>query len=407
MPQFKYSAKGPDGKIKSGTIQVPTSLEATRELKKQGLTIISLKEISKEKVSLRIFQPRAGQKVKADQLAVFTRQLATMINAGIPLVEALEVLQEQAESESFRLTLKEIVQKVRGGTDLSAALADYPKIFSRIYVSMVRAGEAGGQLDVILNRLAEYIEKARALKRDITSAMVYPVISLSLIIIIVTGLMIFIVPKFEKIFEALGGQLPLPTRILLKISALMQSYWYLGLGGVIALIVGISIFRRIPTGEYALHWLYLRLPIIGDLFQKVAISRFCRTLGTLIQSGVPILGALEIVATTAGNRIIENAINESRENVRKGETLSEPLSRSGIFPPMVTRMISVGEKSGALESLLEKISEFYDQEVKAAVESLTSMIEPMMIGVMGILVGGIVLAIFLPIFGIQKMLMKQ
>jgi len=407
MPRFKYTAKTPDGKNKTGTIQGGNSSEATLELRKQGLVILSLKEMAEKKGGLTLFKPRAGQRIKTDQLAVFTRQLATMIGAGIPLLEGLEILQEQAESESFKLTLEAVVERVRGGADFSEALEDYPKIFTRIYVSMVRAGEAGGQLDTILNRLAEYIESSQALKRDIKSAMTYPVISLSLIVLIVIGLLVFIIPKFEKIFEMLGGKLPLPTQILLKISALTQTYWYAWLGGAVALIVGVTLFRRTPTGEYYSHWLLLKMPIFGDLFRKVAISRFCRTLATLIQSGVPILGALEIVATTSGNRIVEDAINESRENVRKGETLSEPLSRSGIFPPMVTRMIGIGEKSGALEALLGKISEFYDQQVKATVDSLTAMIEPLMIGAMGILVGGMVLAIFLPIFGIQKAVTRK
>jgi type IV pilus assembly protein PilC len=272
---------------------------------------------------------------------------------------------------------------------------------------MVRAGEAGGQLDAILVRLAEYLEASEALKRDIKSAMTYPVISLSMILLIVVGLMVGIIPKFKAIFDNLGIPLPLPTKILLTVSMVMQKYFLVVGAIIVVLVVLLILFKRSKRGEYTFHWLILRLPIFGDLFKKVAVSRFSRTFATLIKSGVPILGALEIVAATSGNRIIEGTIIDAREHVRKGETLSEPLSQSGIFPPMVTRMIGIGEKSGALEALLGKISEFYDQQVKATVESLTSMIEPIMIGLMGILVGGIVLAVFLPIFSIQKAVMKK
>lgn len=406
MPRFKYTARTSDGKPKNGTIRMSNTGEATVELRKQGLVILSLTEISEAK-GITLFKPKAGQKIKTDQLSVFTRQLATMISAGIPILEALEILQEQADNESFKLTLENIIEKVRGGSDFSEALADYPRIFSRIYVSMVRAGEAGGQLDAILVRLAQYIESSQALKRDITSAMTYPVISLALIFLIVVGLMVGIIPKFQKIFTTMGIDLPLPTQIILMISNLMTGYIWLWGGGLIVLVVGLIAFKKTSRGEYYLHWLILHFPIFGNLFKKVAISRFCQTFATLIKSGVPILGALEIVATTSGNRIVENAINLAKENVRKGEALSDPLARSGVFPPMVTRMIGVGEKSGALEALLEKISEFYDQQVKATVEGLTAMIEPIMIGIMGVVVGGIVLAIFMPIFSIQKAVTKK
>ena len=272
---------------------------------------------------------------------------------------------------------------------------------------MIKAGEASGQLDIILIRLAEYLESAQALKREIKSAMTYPVISLTLILLIVVGLMVFIIPQFEKIFKGLGVELPLPTKILMAMSTIMKSYYWAWVPAIIGLIVGFMAIIKTNKGEYYYHWLNLRLPVFGDLFRKVAISRFARTFSTLIKSGVPILGALEIVASTSGNRLLENAINTAKENVRKGETLSEPLSRSKIFPPMVTRMIGIGEKSGALEALLEKIAEFYDQQVKAAVEGLTSMIEPLMIGMMGVIVGGIVIAIMMPIFEIQKSIGKK
>lgn len=408
MVQFKYTARGSDGKTKVGGISASNQAEATLALRRQGLNVLSIAvEAKKSSIGLDFFKPKAGSRIKADELTMFTRQLSTMIGAGIPLLESLEVLQEQTDNQGFKLTLGNVVEKVRGGSDFSEALETYPKIFTRIYVSMVRAGEAGGQLDAILIRLAEYQESSQALKREIKSAMTYPVISLGMIFFIVVGLMIFIIPQFEKIFTTMGIPLPLPTLIVLGISKAMTGYWYIGFGAIVGFIIGFGFFKRSKFGEYWLHWLTLHIPLFGDLFTKVAISRFCRTFATLIKSGVPILGALEIVATTSGNRIIEETITQAKESVRKGETLSEPLSHSKIFPPMVTRMIGIGEKSGALEALLEKISEFYDQQVKATVEGLTSMIEPLLIGVMGVVVGGIVLAVFMPIFAIQKAVQKH
>jgi type IV pilus assembly protein PilC len=382
---------------------------ATAELKRQGFTILTLTEAAEKKgFSLSDFlKSKPRRRVKTEELGVFTRQLATMISAGIPLLESLEILQEQTDNAGFQLVLGEVVDKVRGGSDFSESLNEHPKIFSRIYVSMVRAGEAGGQLDAILTRLAEFLESAEALKRDIKSAMTYPVISLSMIILIVVGLMVGIIPKFQAIFVGLGIPLPLPTKIVLGISKVMTDYFLVVGVVIIILVIAFILFKKSVRGQYTMDWLVLRLPIFGDLFKKVAVSRFSRTFSTLIKSGVPILGALEIVAATSGNRLLEDALNEARDHVRKGETLSEPLSHSGIFPPMVTRMIGIGEKSGALEALLSKISEFYDQQVKATVESLTSMIEPIMIGMMGVLVGGIVLAVFLPIFSIQKAVGKK
>ena len=408
MAQFKYTAKGADGKSKTGNINAINQAEATVSLRKQGLNVLSISEESKKSsFNIALFKPKVGGRIKTDDLTVFTRQLATMIGAGIPLLESLEVLQDQTDNKSFKLTLGSVVEKVRGGSDFSEALDAYPKVFARIYVSMVRAGEAGGQLDAILIRLADYQESSAALKREIKSAMTYPVISLAMIFIIVIGLMLFIIPQFEKIFRTMGIDLPLPTLIVLAASKFMTGYWYIGFAGIIGLIIGFNAFKKSKFGAYWLDWFNLHMPLFGPLFTKVAVSRFCRTFATLIKSGVPILGALEIVASTSGNRILEDTINQAKENVRKGETLSEPLSKSKIFPLMVTRMIGIGEKSGALEALLEKISEFYDQQVKATVEGLTAMIEPLMIGIMGVVVGGIVLAVFMPIFAIQKAVQKH
>jgi type IV pilus assembly protein PilC len=349
--------------------------------------------------------------VKSDDMVLFTRQMATMISAGIPLLEALEVQAEQVSDKGFRVAIGNIADMVRTGSDLSASLAEYPKIFKPIFINMIRAGEASGQLDEILLRLAEYQEATVALRREIKAAMTYPVISLALITGITLFLMVGILPKFKQIFDNLmasnpKASLPAITKFMLDLSILMRDNFMVGILGIVAAIVGLVLYTRTKTGEWQWHWLKLRLPIFGPLFSKVAMSRFSRTFATLIRSGVPILGSLEIVAGTAGNRIVSDAVMEAKESVRQGRTLAEPLAESGVFPPMVTRMISIGEKSGAMESLLMKISEFYDQQVSATVESLTSLIEPLMIGVMGVMVGSIVLSVFLPILKIQELVSR-
>ncbi|KPJ56163.1 MAG: hypothetical protein AMS16_02895, partial [Planctomycetes bacterium DG_58] len=329
----------------------------------------------------------------------------------IPLLEGLEVQSEQVSDKGFRVAIRRIAEMVRTGSDLSAALGEYPKIFKPIFVNMIRAGEASGQLDEILVRLAEYQEATVALRREIKSAMTYPVISLALITGITLFLMVGILPKFKMIFDNLmasnpKASLPTVTKFMLNLSILMRDNFLVGLLGLAGLIIALVLYVRTRMGEYQWHWLKLKLPVFGPLFRKVAMSRFSRTFATLIRSGVPILGALDIVAGTAGNRIVADAVIQAKESVRQGNTLADPLAQSGIFPPMVTRMISIGEKSGAMESLLVKISEYYDQQVSATVESLTSLIEPMMIGVMGVMVGSIVLSVFLPILKIQQLVTR-
>jgi len=407
MPQFKYSGRDSGGGVVTGTIEATSHAEALGQLRLQNIADADVVE------SIPWYKRSIGggsapkARVKADDLVVFTRQISTMIGAGIPLLESLDIMAEQVDDPGFQYVIQGISEKVRSGTDFSDALEDHPKIFSDIYVNMVRAGEASGELDTILVRLAEYQEAAIALKREIKSAMTYPVVSLVMVVGITVFLLTCIVPKFIPIFDSLGVPLPTPTRILMAISLFMRNnvlYWG---GGAILAVIALVMYRRTAIGRWQFDWLMLRLPIFGPLQQKVAISRFSRTFATLIQSGVPILGALEIVALTAGNKIIEDCVLAAMDNVRQGETLAEPLADSGVFPPMVVRMISVGERSGALEQLLEKISEFYDQQVKATVEALTSLIEPLMIGFMGLMVGSIVLSIFLPIFKIQEVLTNQ
>lgn len=429
MPSFKYSAIGTDGRTVRGTLDAGGQQELLDELRRRNLTPLKVegrragmgggakpkraapvsgtgKGLLAKKPSLLTMDiggNKPGVK-KKEEIVLFTRQLSTMISAGIPLLECLEILQEQAQSRQFALLLDYVISDVRSGEDLSSSLDKHPKVFSEVYVSMVKAGEASGQIDEILVRLAEYLEASQRLKRDIKSAMTYPVVSLTLILGITAFLMLSIVPKFKDVFASLDVDLPALTAAILGASDWSRAHWDLVLIGMVLGIMLLVVYRRTERGRYQLDWLALHVPIFGPLFQKVGLSRFSKTFSTMLKSGVPILGALEIVAETSGNRIIAEAVLHARENVRQGENLADPLSESPVFPPMVTRMISIGEKSGSLEMLLEKISEFYDEQVRATVKQLTSLIEPIMISVMGLLVGTIVLAVFLPIFEIQKQL---
>jgi type IV pilus assembly protein PilC len=407
MPTFKVTASDKAGRKVNRTVEAPSQGEAAALLRKEGYSAVDIRE---ERAAAAAAGPaRRGPRprVSGSDLAIFTRQFATMIGAGIPVLECLDVLTVQATDPGFRRCLETVVEDIRSGTDLSTALSRHPKVFTNIYINMIKAGEASGQLEAILVRLAEYMEATVKLKREIVSAMTYPVISLTMIFLVTGFLMIFIIPKFEEIFKQLDVALPPPTRAVLFTSKIMVNYWWGVLLGLVGLIAGIMIFRRTETGGLIIDKLTLKVPVFGPLFQKVALSRFARTFSTLIRSGVPILGALEIVASTSGNRVIEATVSNCKDSIRAGEPLSKPLSQSPVFPPMVVRMISIGEKSGALEQLLEKISQFYDEQVAAAVESLTSMIEPIMIAIMGVVVGGIVISVFMPIIKIQQMLTKR
>lgn len=413
MAEFTYQARNNAGKQVSGTVSAQNESDALGELRRQNLVVVSLAEKAGKRAgagwNLDMF--RGGKttsgkarraRVKLQDMIIFTRQLATMLSAGIPLLECLEILAEQTEDMGFKAVIDQMVEDVRSGSDFSQALGKHPRCFTNIYVNMIKAGEASGQLDEILVRLAEYQEATAALRAKIRGAMTYPSVSLVLIFSITIFLLVFIIPKFQEIFTGMSIELPRPTRIVLAVSSFMTNQWYVWVFGAVGFFFGVTAYGKTPGGRRQIDWFKLRVPIFGPLFKKVSISRFARTFATLIQSGVPILGALEIVAQTAGNKVIEDAVIEAATSVRQGDTLANPLSKSGVFPPMVTRMISIGEKSGALESLLEKISEFYDQQVSSTVEQLTSLIEPIMIGVMGVVVGGMVLAIFLPIFELTK-----
>ncbi|MEZ5978918.1 MAG: type II secretion system F family protein [Planctomycetota bacterium] len=429
MSEFNYDARDASGNSVQGTVQAETQAQAIAELRRKNLTPVSIKVASGGKLfgrkakakpapgptqsapvsgekkgllaslsSLQLTKPKA--QVTKQELVIFTRQLATMIGAGLSLLESLDVLGEQAETPGMKMTCQTLTGELRGGSDLSAAMETCPKAFSKLYVSMVRAGEASGQMDVILERLAEYVESADELRREVKSAMTYPVISLVLVLGITAFLMLGVVPTFRQVFDSLDTKLPALTQFVLDTSDWLKANWSIAIGIAIASCVSIYMFKRTEKGAYTFDRLSLSLPVFGQMARKIALARFSRTFSTLTRSGVPIMGTLEIVAETAGNRVVTNAVYDSREAVRNGNMLSEPLSESPVFPPMVTRMIAIGERSGALEVLLEKIADFYDAQVKAQIKSLTSLIEPMLITFMGVIVGGVVLSVFLPILDI-------
>lgn len=397
MPQFRYVAKDTQGQTINGIIEANDNAFAVSILHKKGLTIINL---TPEKE--RAFKKR---KVKLDDLVIFSRQLATMVDSGISLVQALSILSEETEgTKTLPLTIQIVKKDIEGGTSLSDALSKHSQIFPEIYTNMVKAGETSGKLDEILDRLASYLEKSNALQRKIRSSLVYPAVVISLAIIITMILLIKVVPIFKNIFSTLGGTLPLPTQILIGVSDFMRRNFYLGVIGFFIFAVAFRKYITTPRGRYQFDSTLLKLPVFGQLFRKVAIAKFSRTLATLVRSGVPIINALNIVGKTAGNKVVEENVINACTSIREGEPIAGPLSKGKIFPPMVVRMISVGEQTGELEKMLNKISDFYDEQVDAAVSGLVSMIEPLVIAFLGIVIGGIVIALFLPIFKITELL---
>ncbi|MBM3972821.1 MAG: type II secretion system F family protein [Planctomycetes bacterium] len=408
--KFKFEARDAAGKVVKGSVTARTQADVVADLRRRNLQPI---EVTKSSGLLALFggggkDSKRGRAKRSScrkgELEVFTRQLATMLGAGIPMLEALEILAEQAENPGFAFCLDRVVSDIRSGSDLSRALECHKAIFSHIYVSMIRAGEASGQLDNILTRLAEYLEASARLRGEIKSAMTYPVVSLFLVVAIASFLMIVIVPSFKSVFESLEVELPALTVLIMDIAFFMRDFWYLMFGAMVGAFFALKAVCKTPKGAYVRDSFILRLPVFGVLFKKVALSRFARTFSTLIKSGVPILGAMEIVSDTSGNLVISNVVDGARDSVRNGDSLSDPFADSTIFPPMVVKMMSIGERSGALDTLLEKIAEFYDQQVEAEVKGLTALIEPILISVMGVIVGGIVLAVFLPIFKLQEKL---
>ncbi len=401
MPTYSYVARTRTGTKQRGTLQADSRQAATQMLQQRGLQAEEVKEGPAGKAAA----PRMNRRVKTSELLVFTRQLSTIVSAGLPLLQGLDILADQTEDANFGAIVDAVAQEVEAGETFSDALRKYPRAFPDLYVSMVRSGEASGDLDGVLLQLADYLEASEDLKRRIKSAMTYPVVAFSMIILIASGIIIFVVPQFQEIFRQLGGTLPVPTQMLIITSHFLRSwiFWVSLIPSIIVFVMLFRLYRSTPSGRFNIDALKLRIPVFGVLGRKVAISRFTRTLSTLTRSGVNILQALEIVERTAGNEVFAKVVREAANSVRNGESLSDPLARSEVFPSMVTRMIGVGEKTGALETMLVKISDFYDAEVKAMVDGLTSLIEPLLIGMMGIVVGGIVIALFMPILQLSSL----
>ncbi len=391
MPTFAYTARAAGGELKTASMEAASRDDVVTQLRRQRLTLVKIEDEAKKKGK------RMGR-VKTRDIVIFTRQFSTMINSGLPLVQALDILSKQTENKTLAAVTREVVFDVESGHTLADALRKHPKAFTDLYVNMVAAGEAGGILDTILMRLAFFMEKNDALIRKVKGAMIYPGVIMSVAAIAVVTLLLFVIPVFEKMFGSVGLALPLPTRVVIGMSQLLKGYWWL-IGGVIAgALALLKKYYATPDGRLRIDKILLKVPILGDVLRKSAVSRFTRTLGTLISSGVSILDGLEITAKTAGNRVIQDAIMASRASIAGGDTIAQPLAKSAVFPPMVISMISVGEQTGGLDEMLSKIADFYDEEVDAAVSGLLAALEPLMIVFLGVIVGGMVVAMYLPIF---------
>ncbi len=395
MAVFAFSGRTRTGQAINGEMEAPNREAVVAQLRRQQVLATSVKPKAKD-IEIKI--PGFGGKVAEKELAIVTRQLATMIDAGLPLVQCLNILAEQQESKVFKKTLNEIRADVEAGSTFSAALKKHPKVFSTLYTNLVEAGEAGGILDTILNRLAVYIEKATTLKKRVKSAMFYPMTIVSVALVVVVFLLIYVIPTFQGLFANFGATLPLPTIIVLELSNFVRAYLLYMIGGVVGLIVGIRAYYRTAGGRKRIDGLLLHLPIVGPLIRKVAVAKFTRTLGTLVSSGVAILEGLDITARTAGNTVVEEAVQKARSAIAQGKTIAEPLQESKVFPPMVVQMIAIGEQTGALDRMLNKVADFYEEEVDIAVGTLTAMLEPLMVIFLGVVVGGVVIAMYLPIF---------
>ena len=398
MSTFAYVGRNRQGAVKKGELTAKTRDEAVDQLRKQQVVVTSLEEKSgmggKFKFSL-------GSGLTDKDLVVFTRQFGTMINAGLPLIQCLDILSTQSENKVLRETVGDVKNSVEAGSTFSDALKRHPKVFDDLYVNMIHAGEVGGLLDTILTRLAKHIEKAMKLKGQIKSAMVYPTAIVGVAVIIISVLMVWVIPVFAQMFlEMSGGKvgLPGPTQIVINVSNFFQSYWYAMGGAMVAAAIAIKRYYATVNGRVVIDRLLLKVPIVGDLIRKASVAKFTRSLGTLITSGVPLLEGLSICAKTSGNKVIEEALMNARVSISGGKTISEPLAKCNVFPKMVTHMIAVGESTGALDAMLGKIADFYEDEVDQAVETLTSLLEPIMMVVLGTIIGFIVIAMYLPIF---------
>ena len=408
MPAFEYHVKDKSGKTQAGVQDAPDAQALVASLRQQGFFIMRIQEV--KKAQLFSVGKGPGKKrgkqgaLKLDDIVILSRQMATLVGAGIPLIQALDILGQQMDKERFRIILRDMHMAVQGGKSFSDAMEKHQRTFSVLFINMVRAGESSGNLEEILDRVASYLEKTSALQKKVKSAMMYPAVVTTIALIITLGMMMFVIPKFAEIFEGLNAPLPTPTRILIQISHYLASHWYIVIGGLVGSVFFFRQIVRTPTGRLLWDSVKLKFPVFGPIFLKVAVSKFSRTFATLVKSGVQILIALDIVSKTSGNRRLELIIASLMSSVKKGESLSGPLGKSEVFPPMVVRMIAIGEETGELEEMLVKIADFYDTEVDAAVDGLTSLIEPLIIAFLGIVIGGIVVAMFLPVLTLTQAL---
>jgi type IV pilus assembly protein PilC len=399
MPMFEYTARNATtGQITKGQVDVASKEEVTAYLRKNRMIMVSVREAPKQIT----FKMPGGARIKTRDIVIFTRQFATMINAGLPLVQSLSILAQQTENKALAEVTRQVVYDVEAGNTLADAFRKHPRAFTDLYVNMVAAGEAGGILDTILLRLATFLEKNDALVRKVKGAMVYPGVIITVAVSAIAILLVFVIPTFQSMFASANLQLPLPTRIVIGMSDILIHFWWAIIGVVGLVVFAIRRWYASPQGRKQGDTMLLGAPVLGDLLRKSAVSRFTRTLGTLISSGVSILDGLEITAKTSGNRVIHDAVMESRQSIAGGETIAAPLEKSKVFPPMVISMIAVGEQTGGLDEMLTKIADFYDEEVDVAVSALLSLMEPMMIVILGVVVGGMVVAMYLPIFDMMN-----
>jgi type IV pilus assembly protein PilC len=395
MPTFEWKGTARNGQTQTGVLVADSKDAVIAVMRRQQIVVTAVKEKGKE-----IALPKFGGRVPAQMIAIFTRQFSVMIDAGLPLVQCLEILASQQEHKTFKRTLIQVRQDVESGSSLADAMRKHPKVFNDLFTNMVAAGEAGGILDTILQRLSTYIEKAVKLNSQVKSAMIYPVAVISIAVIVVMVILWKVIPVFASLFASLGAELPLPTKIVIALSNFIASYWWLITIVVVASIFSIRKYHETYKGKRVVDGLLLRVPVLGMLLRKIAVARFCRTLSTLTSSGVPILDGLQITARTAGNSVVEDAIMATRKSVEEGKTISEPLGDTDVFPSMVVQMIAVGEQTGALDTMLSKIAEFYEDEVDIAVAGLMKLLEPVLIAFLGVAIGGIVVAMYMPMFSL-------
>ena len=393
MPNYVWKGRNRAGLVQEGVLAADTKDVALSSLRRQNIVVTGIRERGKE-ISLT----KVGRKVPPKTLAVFTRQFSVMIDAGLPLVQCLEILANQQEHKNFQRILLQVRQDVEAGSTLADAMRRHPKAFNNLYVNMVAAGEAGGILDTILQRLSVYIEKAVKLSSQVKSALIYPIAVIAIAMIVVAVILLKVIPTFAALFTGLGAELPLPTRLVIMASNFLARYFIFFIIGIALFIFGFRRYYATHNGRRVIDGLILKLPVLGMIMKKIAVARFCRTLATLTSSGVPILESLDITARTSGNAIVEDAIQEVKRSVEGGKTIVEPLKDAGIFPNMVVQMIGVGEQTGALDAMLNKIGDFYEDEVDAAVAGLVKLLEPVMIFILGVIIGGIVIAMYLPMF---------